>query len=33
MDVTGASGTAGAAIVTWYANNGQNQLFSYYQLG
>jgi len=33
MDVSGASATAGAAIITWYYNGNNNQYFSYYQLG
>jgi len=33
MDVSGASATAGAAIITWYPNSQPNQYFSYYQLG
>lgn len=33
MDVSGASGTAGAPIITWYSNDNSNQHFSYYQLG
>lgn len=33
MDVSGASNSAGTAIDTWYDNNGDNQYFSYWQLG
>jgi hypothetical protein len=33
MDVSGASATAGAPIITWYYNGNNNQYFSCYQLG
>jgi hypothetical protein len=32
MDVSGGSFWAGAAIIGWYPNGGDNQYFNYYQL-
>jgi hypothetical protein len=33
MDIEGSSRAAGARLISWYNNGGENQHFAYWQLG